>query len=1824
MDGSQKAGGDWTAREKIGRGIAVRRYAPRGNVANVDTPLDVGDEVYVFEVHSSGKWLRGYIVTSPRAQAAFNQPLPRSKKINNAALKPLDLGVAIGVFPAAVVKIKEEFETATDPTSRLTGITNSLMSDFDTDSLINSYSGAKPTPPAIPALRMGHESLTLADEPIVDDITAVIKEWHNTYVFHHFLFGNYSLIRTVQAAIKDLYEIRRKLAYQLLTANERIIARKKAIWQIARITKILKRGIVVRDGASGQIMSGEDGPVRLAQEQILLALAPNYPDHAVVGDVVKMATVPKHFLVDFKSCVGQGYGHGLTVLLQLRTKTHRLTESFRIRIRPDTMLEELSAVLFRDLPISITKDDVYLVAKLFEEVSLKSKNATPISQLIGAPPGAPVMGNTAKAPAGSKSHARRGVAAGAADISRLFRVEESQEAPFTIRMYANYFGPEDPSDDNRGWGQLVERIVRGRPRGVATTPRAQKVVCTVKEFEGASVSNIAHLASEDSNRAMGLAKSLFVSSLTEPRDDVYIHLDKISLNYATKPIQDFLVVSLSSSSGNVLFSNASNAHGSKTWDSAAAYNNEIMGEMVGCSRFQRNEIVYLSLYVSGEFLGQGCIPLWHGNRIWSGKRTINFVRDGVNVATLGTMIDFVGNGYNTDVSVEKVLNWKMVYEKNGIEELSATLIKFNVIEDTEFIKRFHDIMDALFDMLSSFLGTEPDEFLLQIFHAIIFTFEKVTGRTKEYTYLGVDYLENRFNFAGMSEILLSMTERCLLNTSSLGYQLLINLFKVSEFISQLVASSAAIDSDRGKESQINVSMSIRRYVRRITEAIKQILSKQDRSLVDLQLIAVQSIFQFYYHLRQYVPSDELAQFIIEATDSIRTDNDKINTQRLLLVRKLSTSWLYKQAKYRPHITAYTIKWTLQFWISSEELTPGRREQIRLVSGIFATQFKILWPVRHEEPDVCKRYGQLLPLGAKLYTELLSQFEAKKRAPCPVFSPLFPENYPFEVRAVDSVVNDSVFDETLIELGIVFTLIVNIAHFNGHEMPDNSLTQAQVTELAANIIRACTAMLNCVSFPKMWVSLLAVHHETVLGCLDYLSILMKTRFIPAPENAEAFNSGLWFNFLRCIVRLAGSEAIAVEHLPEQKRAAIWKIAGDIRARAVVLLRDVWDAIGWPASEEEKARFGLDLFGGFQVQMFGGETSLVRDVLNLCLVRHAATQKTAVYILQTMIVSEWTLNEELVGLQREIIASLDDIFQTRTYLPESQEKRAFNAYLRSTFNIDPEDEATPTITHLLDGIEEFLDLLLDLYNIPPGDAFNDDRIFHALNVLNFLKDIDRVEIFSRYVNDIAQWNRAKLNYTQTGLALKLLASAYSWSFDERLEASEHPSFPAQTSFERKEALYEDIIQSFTRGRAFENAIEATKELIAAYETYLFDFKKLASATRILAKLYDSVDNVDRLSPQYFRVAYIGIGFPRALRNKQFIFEGNPWEKLESIHERLHKIYPGATIVSNEAQAKVDGQYLYVSAVNPEPSADLKERVQTASPGAKEYLARKDLRFFSYSRPLPNNTSPLDLWVEKTMYETYQAFPTIVKRSEVKHVTVVKLSPIENALSLIVQKTSDLLELEMLFKSGRADQSTMSKLDLVLSGSVDSPVNGGIQIYRTFLEDVSLKEDPQMGPIVTKLELAFLEYAVAIQRCLAIHGRVVPATLRPLHDSLNQLFERNFAPELSVLGSNNNDLEGIRQGMLSRLDSNFSLLNLQDGPSRAPSINSSASTHQGSMNSDNQMVASRSAALDSLLLNASISTHPISRQPSANTMATAISTPQMSQSPSQDSLYRTQTFN
>lgn len=97
-----------------------------------------------------------------------------------------------------------------------------------------------------------------------------------------------------------------------------------------------------------------------------------------------------------------------------------------------------------------------------------------------------------------------------------------------------------------------------------------------------------------------------------------------------------------------------------------------------------------------------------------------------------------------------------------------------------------------------------------------------------------------------------------------------------------------------------------------------------------------------------------------------------------------------------------------------------------------------------------------------------------------------------------------------------------------------------------------------------------------------------------------------------------------------------------------------------------------------------------------------------------------------------------------------------------------------------------------------------------------------------------------------------------------------YPSQKEWQRKEQLYQKIIEYFEKDKQWEFAIPMCKELAQIYEKQIFDYAKLAEILRKEAALFEKVisssDEGLRFDPEYFRVGFYGQGFPLFLRVNQ----------------------------------------------------------------------------------------------------------------------------------------------------------------------------------------------------------------------------------------------------------------------------------------------------------------------------------------------------------------------
>jgi len=108
--------------------------------------------------------------------------------------------------------------------------------------------------------------------------------------------------------------------------------------------------------------------------------------------------------------------------------------------------------------------------------------------------------------------------------------------------------------------------------------------------------------------------------------------------------------------------------------------------------------------------------------------------------------------------------------------------------------------------------------------------------------------------------------------------------------------------------------------------------------------------------------------------------------------------------------------------------------------------------------------------------------------------------------------------------------------------------------------------------------------------------------------------------------------------------------------------------------------------------------------------------------------------------------------------------------------------------------------------------------------FYKDIDKEELYVKYIYKLAQLHEADQHFTEAGFTFLLHAKSLEWDSDDKVAAAD--KFPLQTAQERKEGLYQRALELFDRGKAWECGIPLCKELASMYEMEFFNYTKLAA--------------------------------------------------------------------------------------------------------------------------------------------------------------------------------------------------------------------------------------------------------------------------------------------------------------------------------------------------------------------------------------------------------------
>lgn len=1823
----------WTPLPRIVYGVAVHPFKcpPNGDELRDELPLEIGDELYIIEEDGvDGLWLRGYLMSPPSILSG----LPSTSKVPT-----LESRCFMGVFPRSCVQVREvlgDEENTGKDSANGEGLTNghkrSRSGSLDDSSPLSSpgilqvqdikplrlselvrrtnrnsnrnsglglfnnpaagsprfslksprdSNSLKPIAPQ-PMLKIGDESPTSAAEPLVDEISSCLREWHAQNLHHLMISRQYTLVEKMDSLVKNLFTARRQLLHGVLTNHELRGMREQTVWDLVRGNKLFSGEVIVRDPAEkGRMLTGEDSAVEIAKLQSMMSLLDERPQPPIHENLSH-----HHLLVDIKSFVGSS-NESTTLVLYLASRSSGqtvvpLSDNYIVDVPASGALTSIAKsgqmrTLFIDLASSDIGEppnmdhDLYLVVKVRTSQQItaanpklrtvsrdgtparnQEKQQTPTPTLRGRRSimwgGSQRMGKNSpitsklnslseqgdaestasrppstagsrgtesnKASAGSVTRiVSRTVGIGALKINSIMNSNEEAEQLMTIWAPSTGSGPD--TQETEGFDDVIKNLMESPTGKFDKSRRAERLQLGLKSFDSPDADDLIKATPTLLSGVVKTAKMGFSGAPTKPRSDIYITITEAWLPRqallsrpagSATPMSSSIVgtnlqvtLEVRRANGerieNCIFV-SSNSEGTGSWESTVAGRGEAWSQtlrlvvpalevptchivmVVADAPSNPFAICYMPLWDQGAFMRDG----YHSLLLYRYDDTTSSPRPGTQgrggylslswnsrgkddvskdeavtgpIATLRLQTYLCSTRFSQDKVLLGLLRWKE-QPPGEVQDLLKRLI---FVPEIEIVKLLNDVFDSIFGILVEHTGNDDYEDL--IFSALVTVLGIVHDRRFNLGPLVDQYAENCFNYPFATPSLVRSFTRLLSNPADPETSRKLRAtFKVVKHILKFITHA------RGQQKEKEVGIGITstspgftRHLRTIFKSLDALMRNTAPILVGSQTLAVQHFHTWLPELTPLLSTEEILHIAIDFVDSCAAVKGKLVLYKLVLIINYIKLDLFSQPEQRSALCANTVRWLAPHWGKTNEVTEQWREQVRLCCSILSTQIDNLGA---EIPDY-------IPKILDSYLAI----KASPRTPKTRLSLLFPMTYPFPSKPLSA---EADFDEVLVELSSILASVSNLPA--GMQL---ELEEDEMAALIENLLRVYSSILECEAFPSSWLSVHIYHHSSAMKIMEYISTILLDSFLPVPDEAENFNTDLWKAFFLTLLRLVGSKTLTIEAFSEQKRRAVWKISGDVRQDGGQLMSKVWGAIGWEISSEERQTYGLTKMGGYQVQYV---PALVGPVTELCLSMHASLRTVSVEVLRTMILSEWTLNEDLSSIQAEMIDCLDRWFKSN---PSTGFEKSFIEELQNLFqplSQLTDDRLYGAVKDVIVTIDEFLDLLVAVHT--PDASGEASHMIHRLRLMDFLKDMQKEEIYIRYVHQLAQVQANAGNTTEAGLALRLHAELYDWDPMRVVESLSDPEFPAQTHFDRKEKIYFEMIKHFEDGEAWSSALGAYQELQVQYQENVYDFPKLARTQRAIATIYESIGKAEKVVPKYFRVTYSGMGFPSTLRDKEFVYEGSPTERTSAFTDRMQEQHPNAHIVVSGSVDDVEGQFLQIAALS--PHRDFKNHVYQRSRVpqiVRDYLLCENPQMFAVTSKRDTSGPVSEHSAEKTIYQTADTFPTILRRSEIISVDTIRLNALQTGVERVIRKTVEMITVEKRMLQGETEMAPL--LIEALNMTVNPMSNASMSRYRDLLpapiyDDDEFSEEIELSPLQNALKMALIDHAIMIKRCLA----------------------------------------------------------------------------------------------------------------------------------------------
>ncbi|CAH1099777.1 unnamed protein product [Psylliodes chrysocephalus] len=675
------------------------------------------------------------------------------------------------------------------------------------------------------------------------------------------------------------------------------------------------------------------------------------------------------------------------------------------------------------------------------------------------------------------------------------------------------------------------------------------------------------------------------------------------------------------------------------------------------------------------------------------------------------------------------------------------------------------------------------------------------------------------------------------------------------------------------------------------------------------------------------------------------------------------------------------------------------------------------------------------------------------------------------------------------------------HYNNYI--NSFSTSFDILDFLMEILVVFKELVSNSVFPKDWYDMIMLQNNIILKSLRYFSHTIRDCFF------QKFEHDAWNNFFHCAIAFMTQEALQLDNFSFNKKMRVLDLYKDMRVEMGFEIKSMWFNLG-----QNKVQF---------------VPSLVGLILEMTLIPEPELRKATIQIFFDMMQCEFYssryeiesygdtkrdsshIKANFSDFENEMIVKLDALFEGGK--GDHDYKNMFHDIMvdlcskHTTMN-EEGVKFVKIVSRLMESLLEYRSIIID--------ENKESTMSCTVNLLDFYSEINKKEMYIRYLNKLYELHLECDNFTEAAYTLELHTKLLHWSdetLNSLLKGDKHDG--AKTHRQLKEDLYYTIIENYSKGKMWECAIKKCQELAGQYEEKTFDYERLSKLHHQMAVFYDDIMKKARAEPEYFRVGYFGKGFPKFLSNKVFIYRGKEYERLADFNARILNEFPKAELLNKLTQPgeEIVGsskQYIQINKVD--PVMDEKKQRFSGKPISDQivkFYRVNNIQKFTFSRPFTRRDPLIEstndfahLWLERTDLTTTYPLPGILRWFPVEHTQVQEISPLRNAIETMEKTNKTLMNYVILYNKDKNLQ--INPLSLTLNGILDPAVMGGIKNYEEvfFTADYSLHH-PEDKILVEKLKDLIADQIPLLDLCIQIHKQKVPDNLQPLQKRLEECF-------------------------------------------------------------------------------------------------------------------------